>query len=738
MHTQLSTEPESDSDPSAQAPLALTDISERSRTQLNVLKMDIETKRDGPIVYVTDPTTSYSRFKRRLYVLRRYRSRMTHEGRGYAAPNSIPRRVLRVTERSLGLLQRQGRAISKESFKTHVKLALSSMYSSHGVPRWWVDYFQDLFAKTKEGNMDNWEMPPRVDDFTSSLIDTIEDQGIEGFKAVWDGLGIRVKTAQWPLIALHLLRNSAAKIPEFLLTTYREPYPPFGMISDCMIYLVYFHPEIDRAVKRNVLLVCMDPERWPIISVPQRGVRLYVKFAGLKNAYRAFEIMRERESLVSAHTILGFMNVFINACDVDRALECLRMIPVINSDQLSMNSEGVLRHCCRLLLLDRVVDEDGSRNFKILPQILELGVKPCLEMMNIVLSNAFATGDTHLGLDMLKYMKDQGMVFSSYTYMALLKDAVARVDSDGVESLLHDINSRSDFKNNKFIASKVFHAHFTFNVKNYNRSANPAGAFLDMLDLYARYYDLTPLRDLKIIPEQYNSMEINQDIQPSAPVLFIMLATYLRCSRKPAHSLQIYREFCQRVAERHPLIAPLVQYPQIFNEFILSFRHAYPDLSDCVSIVDDMIHPSSESFIIDDELVEPAKPNVWTWTTLMSVFVCHGDQNAVQSIRQMMEKNGIEFNIVTWNTIIFGAVTSDDASGAALAMKEMDKHGFTPDKYTQQALRFLKEPELFQAAIQKLDEEAENILRLENEALDREDDELLDKGLKRLAITSKA
>ncbi|OKL59215.1 hypothetical protein UA08_05531 [Talaromyces atroroseus] len=597
------------------------------------------------------------------------------------------------------------------------------MYTLRGIPKWWFDHFQDLFARAKEGKLEGWRMPQRVDDFTSGLINIIETQGIQSFKETWDTLESRVRTAQWPLIALYLLRNSPAKAPEFLLTTHYEPYPPFGML--------------DRALTRNALLTCMDPERWPVITVPQRGVRMYVKSAGLKNAYKAFEIMRERESQVSAHTILGFMNVFINACDVDRALECLRMIPVINSPRLTMDSEGVLRHCCKLLLLDRVVDEDGSRNFKILPQILELGVKPCLEMMNIVLSNAFATGDSHLGMDMLKYMEDQGMVFSSYTYMTLLKDAVARTDVDRVESLLREINSRNDFRNNKFIASKVFHAHFVFNVKHYNTEISPSATFVDMLDFYSRYYDLTPLRDLKIIPNDYNNMEIDQDLQPSAPVLFIMLATYLRCSRNPERTLQVYREFCQRVAERHPLIAPLVQYPQIFNEFILSFRYPHSDLSDCVQIVEDMIHPSTESFVIDDELIEPAKPNIYTWTTLMSVFVAHGDPEAVRSVRETMEKNGVDFNIVTWNTIINSAVRTDDVPATALAMKEMDRDGFTPDAYTLKALRLVKEPELLQAAIQKLDEEAKKLLWEEQEALDREDDELLDKGLKRLAISAK-
>lgn len=726
LHTHLSTDLESNSIPQSSNKLIKFVHEEDLRDSLRLSSRPLNHSK----------TKTRARWKVRI--LDRFKKQITSKGSSYTSSASVPKRVKAAIHRAQQALQLQGRTISKEAFAVDIRIRASSLFPYQGIPTWWVIHFQDLFKSTAEGKLEAWQMPRKVDDFTCHLISILEGDGFQSFKVLWDGLERNVKTAQWPLLAFWLLRNAPSKILDFLLATNSEPYPPFGMISDCMLYLRYFHKKEIGDRFRSVLLECMDPERWPVVVLPQRGVRFYLTFAGLENAYRAFELLRSRESQISATTLLAFMNVFTKASDVDKALDCLRMIAATDSKGISIDSEEVLRHCCKLVQLDEVVEEDGARNFKILPQILELGVRPGLEMMNIVLSNAFATGDPHLGYDMLKYMKDQGMKPSSYTYLELLKDAVARADRSRLDALLQEINTNEELRNNKFIASKVFHAHFIFGTKNAGISDDSAKIFSDMLNLYCRYYDPTPLRELGIIPEHYNTVDVERDTEPSSPVLFIMLASYLRCNPSQSRTMRVYNRFRALISKRHPTIAPLVQYPQIFNEFILPFRNYGEDLKDCVSIVEDMLEPKLESFTISDSVITPARPNLWTWTTLMSVYVAHGDPHGVETVRDIMNKHGIHYNIVTWNTIINGTVRNQDVPATAAAMKEMDAQGFMPDSYTLKALRLARDPELLQAAIKKLDREAEELLKSEQIALEQEHELLLEKGLKRLVFVDKS
>ncbi|EED23960.1 pentatricopeptide repeat protein [Talaromyces stipitatus ATCC 10500] len=635
----------------------------------------------------------------------------------------VPLKVRDSVRRAEIALRRQGRFITKEAFEHDIKIRLSSMFSVEGVPR-------------SEGKLEAWHPPAMIDTGTHQLFNSLKEKGVEGFKELWEVYGERAKSRQWPLIALQILSTTPALMPDFLIATDSAPYPPFSMVSDCMLYLHYFHKEVDPRARRAALLQCMDPERWPVILLPQRGVRLYAMSAGQQNAYRAMDIMRSRDSQISAYTLLAFMNVCTQAGDVTRALECLRAIAAIEDRQgLSMNSEAILRHCCKLLELDEVVEEDGLRNFKILPQVLKLGVTPCLEMMNVVLSNAFDTGDPHLGLDMLDYMKGQGMEFSSYTYVILLSDAVKRMDRERVDTLLQEINLRPELKDNQYVASKVFHSHYIFGAKHAYRSDNPGRHFTDLMDVYCRYFDPTPLRELGIIPQRFNTVDIPRDTQPSRVILMIMMAAYLRCNPRNTATIRLYKRFCELVAQRHPVITPLVELAQVYNEFIISFRPFGADLKECVSIVEDMVQ--SEPFELGDRIITPAKPNAYTWNTLMSVFVSHRDVDGVASVREIMRQSGVPLNAVTWNVIINGTVRNQDIPATVAAMREMDEHGFSPDNFTVKALRLARDPERLQAAIEALDQETEKLMEEEMKLLERQNEELLDQGLKRLAIAMK-
>lgn len=650
----------------------------------------------------------------------------------------VPKKVKEAVRRASIALRKQGKFISNKAFDHDVRIRISSMYSEEGGTPWvWKTYFQMLFQCKATDNLEAWDPPPGVDSGTQQLLDAFTqgetEESRSRFRKLWDAYGETAKSRQWPRLALLILRHHPALMPDFLLSTNYEPYPPFSMVSDCMLYLHYFHQGIDPAARKKALLKCMDPERWPVILVPQRGVRLYVMYAGLQNAYRAMHIMGSMDSQVSVYTLLAFMNVCTQAKDVDRALACLRTIAAMEDKQgLSMRSEPIVRHCCKLLQLDEVVEEDGIRNFRILPQVLKLGVSPSVEMMNVVLSNAFATGDSNLGLDMIDYMKGQSMEFSCYTYVILLGDAVSRRDQRRADELLHEISLRPELRDNRYIASKVFHTHYVFGAKDAYRSDNPSRHFSDLMNVYCRYFDPAPLKELGIVPDRFTPVDVPQDAVPSNIILMIMIAAYLRCNPRHTATMRVYKRFRELVAKRHPVIAPLVEVPAVYNEFIISFRPFGSDLSECVSIVEDMMR--DEPFELEGTTIRPARPNNYTWNTLMSVFVSHRDSDGVASVREIMRESGVDFDLVTWNTIINHTVRNQDTSETVAAMKEMDEQGIAPNKHTIKALRLARDPERLQAAIDALDQETEELVAEEMKGIERENEALLDKGLKRLSV----
>lgn len=667
----------------------------------------------------------------RKKIIKGYTVVETEEGRSYVPINGqVPRSVNAAIDRAQKSLQEQGRVLSKEAFDFEVRLRLTSMYPYTGTPNWWDSAYQEIYTANLDEQDHTWEIPRRFG-HVKTLIDQMKDKSME---EVWKGLDKRGKAASWPVIALWLLRESPEKFPEFLLATHSDPYPPFTMASDCMLYIRYFHNELAQTeIYRSAVQTCMGPDRWPVISLSQRGARLYVMLAGFEKASEAFEVLKTRESLISPMTLLCFVNIFTQAGEIDKAIECLRMIHASDTDPTLLNSDTVARHCSSLLKLDTVVEEDGERNFRILPQLLKLGIKPNHIMMNIILSNSFATGDSHLGLDMLKYMKDQGMQLDAYTYLELLQDAVARLDRDRVQTLMHEISSNEEFKGNKYLSSKVFHAHFIFGAKELYIKTGSTEAFLDMLEMYSRSYDLTPLKDLAMIPPHYENPAAEHKCEPSPPVLFIIIATYLRVQVDASKSFRLYRRFCELVEEGHPIVAPMVAYPHFFNEFILPFRARGSDLRDCLTIVENMLEPASEYITVNGARIKRAKPNIWTWNTLLSVFNAARQPDAVNVIRSMMQKHNIEYDRVTWNTIIWGDAKMQDMMTAALSVQQMENAGFMPNSYTMRALRESRDPEQLHNALESLNERSQQLLDWESKVEEEEKEELLDKGLQRLA-----
>ncbi|KAL1995030.1 hypothetical protein VTN49DRAFT_1217 [Thermomyces lanuginosus] len=626
-------------------------------------------------------------------------------------------------------VQWEGRVISTMALEREIKIRDTLMFRD-AVPGYW-GYVWHQLRLAKSENIPftlPWWLEPN--DTTKELIQLLEKKGIEEFRQTWEQQPKWMKRSQWARLAFWWLDRDPQRVLEFVIATNISPYAPHRMVSDCLLYIHDFHPRlVNTRLFRKALKECLPIRRWPMTGMSPRAIRVYIQIADLNRVEFLFDYMRRWDIEITAATALCFMTRFTRSKAVDRAIEALRLLIELNDEIHHMNSESVIRHCCKLLTLDTVEEHNNERNFRILPRILELGVRPTRDMMNVVVSNAFRTGDVQLGLDMLKYMQSQGMEFDSYTYLTMLDDAVARGDRQRVDELLQEINPREDLVNNQFIASKIIHAQFTFTAKNISTTADPTTIFLDMLDLYSRYFDLTPLKELQLISPTYNAIGMERDLTPGSHVLFIMMATYLRCSTNPARVWRVHRRFEQLIEQRHPVIAPLVQFPHFNNEFIRAFRPYEDAVRHCVNIVNKMLKDSTQPFELDGKKIRPAAPDVWTWNVLLSVFVRHGKHDGVEAITEMMKRHNVSYDQATWNTILQSKVARQDVNDAAATIREMESRGYSTDQYTLRALRFLRNPEQLRQAVQDLES-------WEKDVEEKEREELLDRSMRRLAAAS--
>lgn len=203
----------------------------------------------------------------------------------------------------------------------------------------------------------------------------------------------------------------------------------------------------------------------------------------------------------------------------------------------------------------------------------------------------------------------------------------------------------------------------------------------------------------------------------------------------------MYDRFRELVQQGHPSIAPLVETDHVYNEFLIAFRKSSRGLRSSIRLVEDMLDASAMPK--ETTAAKPLNhimPTPRTWTILLSAFNYSRQPDAAEKVKEMMAKHDVEYNQVTWNTIINGFANAQDIPETASAIKKMEKEGFAIDHYTMKSLRYLRDPERLWVAIEEMDESLDSdgthrLLTLEpayDECSDQEHDELVDNALEKL------
>lgn len=660
---------------------------------------------------------------------------------------------------------RERREIAARNKSLDLVIKSKSMYTFEPGYRHWRRAFDLLYTAThhkKPPTKSQAEALFTVQPEQHRLIEMIQTDCFGLFRRTWEGMEIPVKASHWRSLALWLLEYSPLSTPEFLFVTAHSNHKPdYNMFVDCFRFLgnLYHEPlkqwTRESLTYSSVVQICLDPKIWSVRG-PDRGFRLHALHSGHQGLCSALETEKERPETTYPEHLLNLVKRFIGYRDVDRALEGLRYLNSLNRPGFELNSVGVQRHCCKLLMLDTVIDGPQGRNFHILPRLLAMGVRPDTDMMNIVLLNAFKTGDSQVGLDVLSFMRGQDYGLDAYTYSILLTDAVSSGDRERVVTLMQEIERRPEIRRNPYVTSKLMHAHFVFTARHVDTDAEPSRIFYAMLDIYNQLHDITPLKELLILPPEYTSPVEGPKEPPSMMALYILIATFFRCQSRFSNVERIYMNFRSLVLQGHETIAPLAATDHTYNEFLVALRRSSHGLRLSVRILEDMMHSPPDITLESGKTINHVTPRVRTWTILLSAFIYNRQPFAAEKVKEMMVKHNVRFNQVTWNTIISGYANAQQIPETAKAIRIMEEQGFEVDQFTMRSLRYLNDPERLWEVMDEFDRVSQRSAEaaaasasasgptseplrskyLEDETKQRE--ELLEQGLRRLMEKKKS
>lgn len=489
--------------------------------------------------------------------------------------------------------------------------------------------------------------------------DLSKDQDIEETSRRWRQLSWQQKQERWPHIMLRCLLVSTEQALHFLLATHVEPFPPFEVVMDSLVYLKrargdQINSNADlRGQYMQILSQQRQETRWPY-SMERVHLDLFVEECSGDEGRQLFEQLVDANVDLSYHCMLLFMDLFTRTGDADMAIKALNHI----DPNLRLQSDPhLLARCTNLLKLDSVVSDVASANFRLLPQILEAGVKPDLPLYNMIMKNAVDLGASVVAWDLLRYAQDQGLPTNARTYLILMQDALARRDSAGLQEIFTTIKIQDDLLNNPYLMAytlnviRIIHGH--------DLKMCPSVVFSNMLAVYSRIFSTAPLKHLKMVSETTRPLPDSGQPEPDSVTLAYVVRAYVLAQQSPKVVQSLLDWVEHLMSEGDKIALALAQCVPFYDGVILFFARRSTTFPRCLRIVQSML----------DRHIQPSAA---IWDTLALGFTKHRHFAAAAVVRNMMNRQGLRPKGWAYRMTVEKRPNSGLQESAGAALQELE------------------------------------------------------------------
>ncbi|KAL8674474.1 MAG: hypothetical protein Q9168_001139 [Polycauliona sp. 1 TL-2023] len=420
-----------------------------------------------------------------------------------------------------------------------------------------------------------------------------------------------------------------------------------------------------------------------IYSVSQKIVHLVLRHSDNHQVRVLYEVLLNARLNVHSHSLTHFMDSFTRMGRPDMAMQVLRKIAASGAD---MSFETVQFSCMTLLRTRFDEIEWYKVQSQQVTEMLELGIRPSIPMMNAMILNAVEAGDYQTAQAMFETAKIHGIRRDTTTYSILLKGAVQNLDDSLVEKIMHVAEEDGALpRNNELVFSLIL---TLLQIARFNDTTilTSAHRYRAILRIYTKYCNTLPLQELGICVDTDEKPNRAETVfEPSPKLLSIMIVSYIRLIRRSDLVQALYYRHQKLVEKGHKLIAPTAETEHLANAFLFSLGRHAATFKICPVILRNMMEPSAIT------TVTIAQPTVRTWSIAARCYFFHGQRAAGEKVVEMMRARGISPDLVTWNTIISGYASLQDASGVVNSMKGMETAGFEPNSFTLKGLARIKD-----------------------------------------------
>ncbi|KAI4289634.1 MAG: hypothetical protein L6R35_001094 [Caloplaca aegaea] len=514
--------------------------------------------------------------------------------------------------------------------------------------------------------------------------------------------GARLQTF-WQRIMLWTLQHDHRKALAFLEATAPDLHQKVGTpryaIEDALEFLAseYLGGHVASMEMKSRLhgLFCRFAEANYLgnnyISSPlQKIIHSLLRHSDRRQAELLYDAVVAFGLKLSLYTLTQFMHKFTGIGRPDLAMDALRRIA---DSPVDVSSDAIQYSCIKLLRFPFPSAERYRLQSQLVTEMLETGIRPGIPMLNAMIFNAVDAGDFQTAYAIFETARIHGIRRDTITYSTLLKVALHSLDESLVKKIILMAEEDGALPRNNQLLFCLVTTIMQIAQSSGTEDPSRLSGYQLMLQIYARYCDISPLQELGIwVNPLGNSGGPTPVSQPSPQLISVMILGYLRLCGQPLPMEQLYHRYQGFVAQNHPLIAPIAETEHLANAFLFTLGQNRATFTMCSIILRDMLVPPAST------IVKVAKPTIRTWTILLRAYFFNGQRAAGEKIIEMMRAKGVKPNIVTMNTIIAGYAAMHDPTAAVNAMQELELAGFEPDSFTYKGLtRVAKRDELLNA-----------------------------------------
>lgn len=573
----------------------------------------------------------------------------------------------------------------------------------------------------------------------------LEDSPISTLSDIWLTIPELNRSQIWLELMLMTLARYPDSALKLLMATYTSPYPPSYAVTDALDFVSCYYlqdrenVDLDRSysVLETILnLLRQGPPGY--LELTQNTIYLLLSNldgAHLKTFYLA---LLNSNHVLHQNTLMQFISRLARFGEIDLAFGGLQRLRSLGVD---FNSPQISSICTTILHRKPKNSSSNSADARVSDSelfefMLQCGFKPNKITFNVLIQNAVHSGDHETAWRIHDMMSENGVDADGFTYSILLHDAKLYRDEQAIQNIIEMVREKE--LQNAHIITDFLHAIFLLHPGRFRRpSATQVSSVPEegphvwdrMSAVYINYFKSAPLA--RLIPDglphrealisaasreaqnmrvattelDYNGQAPVSESQPEealseppVPTLFVMLVGLLNSFTRPQHAKLFYEHFHSLVLAGDPAVSSLVQTPRLYNIILLALGQFAENTSACSRLIGDMLPPkistsnndgdiSDSSSEMNDAGVKIPKPDIYTWSILLKVFIDNQQARAAEKVLSIMQSHNITPNHVTWKSLVSGYARMNDPIMVARTLGRLQEEmGVEAEDITRKAL----------------------------------------------------